>query len=117
MGYVLATIEIISIISLFISICVAIIMMCLCHKNGAVISIGLTFLFCIIAIIINPFIRIDSNFIYTSFDDIYRGSSYGIAAISAGHDVKIEVTEDVNEAILVHNNLFDSWTLYVPSEG
>lgn len=117
MGYVLATIEIISIISLFISICVAITMACLCHKNGTIIGIGLTFLFGVVAIVINPFIRIDSKFIYTTFDDVYRGSSYGIAAVSAGHDVKIEVSEDVNEAILVHNNLFDSWTLYVPSEG
>lgn len=117
MGYVLATIEIISIISLFISMCVALIMACLCRKNSTIVSICLAFLFGVVAIIMNYFVRVDSNFIYTSFDDIYRGSSYGIAAISAGHDVKIEVSEDVNEAILVHNNLFDSWTLYVPSEG
>lgn len=117
MGYVLATIEIISIISLFISICVALTMICLCHKHGAAISICLTFLFGIVAIVINPLIRIDSKFIYTSFDDVYRGSCYGITAVSAGHDVKIKVSEDVDESILVHNNLFDSWTLYVPSEG
>ena len=117
MGYVLATIETISIILLYISICVALAMACICHKKGAVIGICLAFLFGIVAVIINPVIRIDSKFIYTSFDDVYRGSCYGIAAVSAGHDVKIKVSEDVDEAILVHNNLFDSWTLYVPSEG